>query len=133
MERPGAHRDEEIVVKPSNPLSSRARGVTAFHAANDLYPDERVESIPDRDRVRLHDNDSVMPSVVDRFLPELESDTRPVMVRPFTNREVAIRSFMNGGGGDNATSRTYGTSITCNSSKDLIPDRAQRLLRAGKT
>jgi hypothetical protein len=110
---------QENVIKPTNPITARARSVISVHAKHRRFPDG------DADKVRYFDNERAIRKDSEQWFPRIKSLDLPVLVRTSTARNVILNAFVVGDrivtGAPNVD--VFSRSISCNSvAKDLRPD-----------
>jgi hypothetical protein len=102
---------QENVVKPSNPITSKARSVISVHGKHQRFPDGNA------DKVRYFDNEKATIKNTEIRLPRITSNDFPVLVRYDTAREVFLTAFIAGNrsvtGAPNVD--VFSRSISCKS------------------
>jgi hypothetical protein len=114
---------QENAVKPSNPLTARARAVISLHAKHRLFPEGNA------DKVRYFDNERTIRKDTEIRLPRITSIDFPVLVRDDTAREVFLTAFITGDrdvtGGPNVD--VFSRSFSCNSVSDALSSDVLKL------
>jgi hypothetical protein len=110
---------QDNVVKPTNPLTGKARSVISVHEKHQLFPDGNA------DKVRYFDNERIIRKNAELWLPYISSIDLPVIVRTDTARDVLLNAFVTGNrvvtGAPNVD--VFSRSISCKSvSKNLRLD-----------
>jgi hypothetical protein len=114
---------QEAIIKPSNPLTAKARSVISLHDNHKRFPEG------DTDKVRYLDNERVMRKDAEHWLLRIKSIDLPVLVRDGTAREVLLNAFVTGNrvvtGASNVD--VFSRSIFCNSVSDDLFSEAINL------
>jgi hypothetical protein len=110
---------QETFVKPTNPITAKARAVISVHAKHRHFPDE------DADKVRYLENERIIRKDAEQQLPSVTSVDFPLIVRTGTARDVLSNAYVTGN--RDVTGRpninVFSRSISCKSvAKDLSSD-----------